>query len=105
MGPCPNVCSCIPQITAVVARNRAPFPAAGFEMPSRDLGFFGVPDKSTVFLIPCTGCLVSLTTLPVRCVGVGAGVQGGVQPSNPSPRSRLSCPSTPWSTFTLSGFC
>lgn len=31
-----------------------------FDAPFRDLGFFGVPHRSTVLLQPTSGCLVSL---------------------------------------------
>ena len=32
-----------------------------FDMPFRDLGFHGVPYRSTVLLQPTSGCLVNLT--------------------------------------------
>ena len=34
------------------------------DIPSRDAGFFGVPNKEMVFLQPCTDCLVNLTERP-----------------------------------------
>ena len=60
------VYDCCRQIQAVVERNGAKFPVNGFDIPARELGFHGVPDKSMTLLLPCTGCLVSLTSKPVR---------------------------------------
>ena len=37
-----------------------------FDMPNPDVGFHGVPNKEMVFIMPCTGSLVSLTETPVR---------------------------------------
>ena len=35
-----------------------------FEVPYRELGFFGVPHRSTVFVMPTVNCLVELTEQP-----------------------------------------
>jgi nucleosome binding factor SPN SPT16 subunit len=35
-----------------------------FDMPYRDLGFHGVPHRSSVFLQPTVHCLVNLTEIP-----------------------------------------
>lgn len=35
--------------------------AVEFDTPFRDLGFHGVPNRSSVFLQPTSGCLVNLT--------------------------------------------
>ena len=35
-----------------------------FDIPYRDLGFYGVPNKSNVFLMPSVNCLVNLTEQP-----------------------------------------
>jgi len=35
-----------------------------FDIPFRELGFYGVPHKSNVFIIPSTKCLVSLIDQP-----------------------------------------
>lgn len=41
-----------------------------FDIPYRELGFFGVPHKDMVFLQPSVNCLVNLTELPVFCVAL-----------------------------------
>jgi len=38
--------------------------AIEFDVPYRDLGFFGVPGKSNVLLLPTVNCLVHLTEFP-----------------------------------------
>ena len=38
--------------------------ALEFDIPYRELGFFGVPNKSQVFLMPSVNCLVNLTEQP-----------------------------------------
>jgi nucleosome binding factor SPN SPT16 subunit len=35
-----------------------------FDIPFRELGFYGVPAKSNVFLMPTVNCLVSLVEQP-----------------------------------------
>mmetsp|Transcript_10561 Transcript_10561/g.1590 ORF Transcript_10561/g.1590 Transcript_10561/m.1590 type:complete len:155 (+) Transcript_10561:1800-2264(+) len=35
-----------------------------FDIPFRELGFYGVPFKSNVFILPSTNCLVSLIDQP-----------------------------------------
>ena len=37
-----------------------------FDIPYRDLGFYGVPNKSTSFIMPAVNALVELTEPPVR---------------------------------------
>lgn len=39
-----------------------------FDTPFRDLGFPGVPFRSTVLLQPTSGCLVSLSEWVWRCL-------------------------------------
>ncbi|OAF70902.1 FACT complex subunit SPT16 [Intoshia linei] len=41
-----------------------------FEIPIRDLGFFGVPIKTTSFLMPSTNCLVQLSDWPPTVVSI-----------------------------------
>jgi len=38
--------------------------AVEFDIPYRELGFYGVPNKSNVFLMPSVNCLVNLTEQP-----------------------------------------
>jgi len=35
-----------------------------FDIPYRELGFYGSPNKANVFLMPTTNCLVCLTEKP-----------------------------------------
>ncbi len=35
-----------------------------FEIPYRDLGFWGVPHKTTSFIMPTVNCLVELVDVP-----------------------------------------
>ena len=35
-----------------------------FEIPFRELGFYGVPARSTSFIMPTVNCLVELTEMP-----------------------------------------
>ena len=41
-----------------------------FDIPYRELGFFGVPQKSNVLLLPSLNCLVSLTEVPFFVVSL-----------------------------------
>lgn len=41
-----------------------------FDVPFRELGFYGVPHKSTVFLMPTVRCLVELTEMPPTVVAI-----------------------------------
>ncbi|XP_035678182.1 FACT complex subunit SPT16-like isoform X1 [Branchiostoma floridae] len=41
-----------------------------FEVPFRELGFFGVPNRSTVLLQPTSSCMVSLVEWPVFCISL-----------------------------------
>lgn len=35
-----------------------------FEQPYRDLGFYGTPNRSQVFLIPTIKCIINLIEIP-----------------------------------------
>ncbi len=39
-----------------------------FEIPFRELGFFGVPARSTSFIMPTVNCLVELTEMPFTVI-------------------------------------
>ncbi len=39
-----------------------------FEIPFRDLGFFGVPHKTTSFIMPTVNCLVELVDVPFTAI-------------------------------------
>lgn len=39
-----------------------------FEVPFRELGFFGVPARSNCFIMPTVNCLVELTELPFTAI-------------------------------------
>lgn len=39
-----------------------------FEIPFRELGFFGVPSRSTSFVMPTVNCLVELTEMPFTVI-------------------------------------
>eukprot|EP01022_Parablepharisma_sp_SALTPOND_P018823 TRINITY_DN312_c0_g1_i1.p1 TRINITY_DN312_c0_g1~~TRINITY_DN312_c0_g1_i1.p1 ORF type:complete len:810 (+),score=135.55 TRINITY_DN312_c0_g1_i1:6325-8754(+) len=41
-----------------------------FDIPYRELGFFGVPQKSNVLLVPTVNCLVNLTEVPFFVVSL-----------------------------------
>jgi nucleosome binding factor SPN SPT16 subunit len=41
-----------------------------FDVPYRELGFFGVPQRSNVLLLPTVNCLVSLTEVPFFVVSL-----------------------------------
>jgi len=41
-----------------------------FDIPYRELGFYGVPQKSNVFLMPTVNCLVNLTEVPFFVVSL-----------------------------------
>lgn len=41
-----------------------------FDIPYRELGFFGVPIKTNVFLLPTLNCLVNLTEIPFFVVSL-----------------------------------
>lgn len=41
-----------------------------FDIPSRDAGFHGAPNREMVLLQPSTSCLVALNERPVRPAGV-----------------------------------
>ena len=40
-----------------------------FEIPFRELGFHGVPHRTTAFVMPTVTCLVELIEMPFTCVG------------------------------------
>lgn len=39
-----------------------------FEIPFRELGFFGVPARATSFIMPTVNCLVELTEMPFTVI-------------------------------------
>lgn len=39
-----------------------------FEIPFRELGFYGVPARSTSFIMPTVNCLVELTEMPFTVI-------------------------------------
>lgn len=39
-----------------------------FEIPFRELGFYGVPARSTAFIMPTVNCLVELTEMPFTVI-------------------------------------
>jgi len=39
-----------------------------FEIPFRELGFFGVPSRATSFVMPTVNCLVELTEMPFTVI-------------------------------------
>lgn len=39
-----------------------------FEIPFRELGFHGVPHRTTAFVMPTVTCLVELIEMPFTCV-------------------------------------
>ena len=39
-----------------------------FEIPFRELGFHGVPARSTSFIMPTVNCLVELTEMPFTVI-------------------------------------
>ena len=41
-----------------------------FDIPFRELGFHGVPQKSTSFIMPTVNCLVELTEMPFTVVSL-----------------------------------
>ncbi|KAF5837808.1 FACT complex subunit-domain-containing protein [Dunaliella salina] len=41
-----------------------------FDIPFRELGFHGVPQKSTTFILPTVNCLVELTEMPFTVVSL-----------------------------------
>lgn len=43
-----------------------------FEIPFRELGFHGVPHKSTAFVMPTVNCLVELVEVPATVVAMPA---------------------------------
>jgi nucleosome binding factor SPN SPT16 subunit len=43
-----------------------------FEIPFRELGFHGVPHKSTAFIMPTVNCLVELVESPATVVAMPA---------------------------------
>ena len=43
-----------------------------FEIPFRELGFHGVPHKSTAFVMPTVNCLVELVESPATVVAMPA---------------------------------
>ena len=43
-----------------------------FEIPFRELGFHGVPHKSTAFIMPTVNCLVELIEVPATVVAMPA---------------------------------
>ena len=43
-----------------------------FEIPFRELGFHGVPHKSTAFIMPTVNCLVELVEVPATVVAMPA---------------------------------
>lgn len=45
-----------------------------FEIPFRELGFFGVPARSTSFIMPTVNCLVELTEMPFTVITLAGGV-------------------------------
>jgi len=45
--------------------------AIEFDIPYRELGFYGVPNKSNVFLMPSVNCLVNLTEQPFFVITLG----------------------------------
>ncbi|KAG6478423.1 hypothetical protein ZIOFF_061865 [Zingiber officinale] len=42
-----------------------------FDMPLRELGFYGVPHKSSAFIVPTSSCLVELIETPFLVVSLG----------------------------------
>lgn len=42
-----------------------------FEIPFRELGFHGVPARSTSFIMPTVNCLVELTEMPFTVIPLG----------------------------------
>lgn len=52
-----------------------------FEIPFRELGFHGVPSRSSAFIMPTVNCLVELTEMPFTVLtlsgGWGRGGGGG----------------------------
>ncbi len=42
-----------------------------FEVPFRDLGFSGVPHRTTGFIMPTVNCLVELIEMPFTVVTLG----------------------------------
>jgi len=41
-----------------------------FDIPFRELGFYGTPHRSTVFIMPTVNCLVELTEMPFTVVSI-----------------------------------
>lgn len=39
-----------------------------FEIPFRELGFYGVPSRATSFVMPTVNCLVELTEMPFTVI-------------------------------------
>lgn len=42
-----------------------------FEVPFRELGFFGVPHRTNSFIMPTVNCLVELTEMPFTVLTLG----------------------------------
>jgi nucleosome binding factor SPN SPT16 subunit len=61
-----------------------------FEIPFRELGFFGVPHRATSFVLPTVNCLVELTELPFTVLTLnGAAACLGMPPHASSHRAML----------------
>ena len=57
-----------------------------FDIPYRDLGFYGVPNKSTSFIMPAVNALVELTEPPWLVVALNDIEVGPTHPNpNPNP--------------------
>lgn len=49
-----------------------------FEIPFRELGFFGVPARSTSFIMPTVNCLVELTEMPFTVITLAGAGNGAI---------------------------
>jgi nucleosome binding factor SPN SPT16 subunit len=49
-----------------------------FEIPFRELGFFGVPHRSTCFVMPTVNCLVELTEIPFTVITLSGALSVSV---------------------------
>ena len=64
-----------------------------FEIPFRELGFFGVPHRATSFILPTVNCLVELTELPFTVLTLNGARLG--TPLRIVPCSSMHCDSPP----------
>ena len=51
-----------------------------FEVPFRELGFFGVPHRTNSFIMPTVNCLVELTELPFTVMTLGGAPRPIIAP-------------------------